>query len=130
MTGAHSFDLKRLCVAALLCLALLPRLIIPSGYMPSVSAQGIRLVMCGGVAPVMLALPTDPHKSNPSHDHGTPPCGFAATTTQAALDAPPVMVDLSKPAPVAQPLSRKLADLTPQRLAAPPPPSHAPPALA
>lgn len=127
MISARRIDVKRVAYALLLALALLPRLVVPTGYMPQAGAQGFTITMCGGMAPVTVALPSTPGKSNPAHEAATKPCAFAAAVSQAALE--PLSTTLGQPVlpRVNFVLSRGIADLITPRLAAPPPPSQAPP---
>jgi hypothetical protein len=130
MRMVSHLDLKRWACLLLLALALLPRMMIPVGYMPHASASGITITMCGGMAPVTLALPNNSKKSAPDHDRASRPCIFAAATTQAAVDGFVAMVTAPiVPSPRFD-LPRTLAHFVTPRLAAPPPPSQAPPATA
>ena len=106
--------------------ALLINILVPPGFMTAASGQGPALVICSGHGPVSVA-PDDlagTHKSPKSKPDA--PCTFAGhgvATAPALAIAAAVQVFSSVPdvAPV-------LADLTPGRgLAAPPPPSQAPP---
>lgn len=130
MVFARAFQLKRIAFALLMLGVLLPRLIIPTGYMPTASAAGFTITMCGGMAPVTVALSGDTKKSTPVHDSAMKPCLFAAAASQAALDVFAAVIAVPVWPSHDFNLPRALAHLTASRLAAPPPPSQAPPATA
>lgn len=122
--------LKRLALAVFLAAVLLPRLIIPTGYMPRASASGFTITMCGGMAPVIVAISGDTKKSTPTHDPCIKPCLFSAAVSQAALDVFPSAIAALSWLSHDFEIPRTLAHLTANRLAAPPPPSQAPPVTA
>ncbi|WP_374575406.1 hypothetical protein [Phenylobacterium sp.] len=124
----------------LVALALLVRIVVPGGYMAAATANGApAIVICTGHGPLQVAVdahgvthnaPLDdnqPNKSDPSGDHH--PCAFAGAATP--LEAP--LLALAAAPAVAE---AALVTLLPahQRpglgLAAPPPPTTGPPALA
>jgi hypothetical protein len=112
--------------AALAMLALAVNLLVPPGYM----VAGARVILCTGYGPVAVTFDADgmPHKApvDSRSDH-QPLCGFAGHLAPLVplLAAPAVLVRFA----VAQlPLAALSAGLAPGRgMAAPPPPSHAPP---
>lgn len=115
-------------VLMLALLAALVRAAVPVGFMPTARDGAFEVVICssdGSVAHALLDLDGDaPPPASPAGDH----CVFAMASAAAApaatvsIDAP-VMVDHTASAP-------RAPDLAPGRgLAAPPPPSHAPPVL-
>jgi hypothetical protein len=113
---------------ALVVLALFARLAVPAGYMPESTSQGMVISMCTGQGAVSVTLPGE-HKAPLQHKTGTEmPCAFAAGLGNAIASSVGILV-----APLfvafALPTGRAIADLTVNRLAAPPPPSQAPPAL-
>jgi hypothetical protein len=117
--------------ALLILCALAIRVAIPVGYMPTQSIHGIVISLCTGEGAVKAVLPIE-KKGDPQHHQGKSdgPCAFAAGLGGPLLDHP--LIDLI--APVRRdfgfPVMRAIADLTVHRLAAPPPPSQAPPARA
>lgn len=115
-------------LALALGLALALRIMIPPGFMPAVTPQGMVIQLCSGVDhQVDLAGGTP---ASDKHDTADGPCVFAAGIDHGAL---PVLqpTALPFPAPVAAlPVTIRPDHTRAPRLAAPPPPSHAPPALA
>lgn len=114
-------------LALALGVALALRIMIPPGFMPVATTQGTFVQLCSG-ADIRLELPGSP--ASDKHDAADRPCAFAAGLDHGALPVPP---------PVAlatvQPVAARTTAVRPEqpsvaRLAAPPPPSHAPPALA
>ncbi|MDR3512127.1 MAG: hypothetical protein P4L73_10870 [Caulobacteraceae bacterium] len=111
---------------ALAALALLVQVLIPQGYMVSADPAARGLVICTGHGP-LLSLDGHGQPAKAPKPHADAPCGFA---THGAGAAPPSLVSV---APVAfapeAALASPLRDMAPGLgLAAPPPPSHAPPA--
>lgn len=98
----------RALAAALFALALLVKLLVPAGYMPSASG-GIALQLCGGIVPAPAVKPAQPamhmpgmahhaavepqdqhdgHDGSPEHPGADMPCAFAglALPSLAAVD--------------------------------------------
>ena len=110
---------------ALAALALMVQVLIPQGYMVSADPAAHGLVICTGHGP-LLSLDDRGHPAKAPKSGGDSVCGFAA---HGASAPPPTLtsVVLVAFAPVAAIAAPRL-DLVPGRgLAAPPPPSHAPP---
>ncbi len=118
---------------ALIALALLARMLVPAGFMPS--ANGVPgLVICTGQGAMVLptaAMPMEHHAPGDGHDHqGDHGCPFApmAAAADLAAQAPqPVLPFLA--ADVAR-LATRLATRPGLGLAAPPPPKTGPPSFA
>jgi hypothetical protein len=107
---------------ALIAVAL--KIMTPPGFMISQTGAAFPLVICTGHM-MAAAGPGRPYEkqNGPTHDA---PCAFAGH----AVATPPTSLDFSAPARLRFTFARDLpvADLAPGRgLAAPPPPSHAPP---
>jgi hypothetical protein len=116
-------------VAAMLFVAVAMRLVVPSGWMPSVDASGIKITICSGLGIVEATIGADGkiHKSSP-HDGiaKDSPCAFAsvgAADVAHAVAAP--LLGAPSPLPLALPHYLTIG----QGLAAPPPPSTGPPSL-
>lgn len=111
---------------ALAALALMVQVLIPQGYMVSADPAARGLVICTGHGP-LLSLDDHGHPAKaPGKSGADSVCGFAA---HAAGAPPPSLAALIPVAfePQAVAAAPRL-DLVPGRgLAAPPPPSHAPP---
>ena len=110
-------------------LALALKVLVPQGYMVSERGPGFPLVICTGHGP--LTLNEDGHgvPKDPIQKKSDAPCtgaGAVTPVTPSALTAVSELIVL-----VAEDLhSDKALDLIPGRgLAAPPPQSHAPPAV-
>ncbi|WP_010219298.1 hypothetical protein [Sphingomonas sp. PAMC 26621] len=131
---ARGPTLTRTLFVVLGTLALALRLLFPSGFMPGTSlAQPIVLCDGQGVMPGMTTAMSGgghhhPGKA-PSHgttDHECPFAGLAATPTTP--DPPTVAADPVVAVAVAY-IGRSIFTAPGRGLAAPPPPSHAPPPL-
>lgn len=115
-------------LALVLGLGLALRILIPPGFMPVATAQGMVVQLCSGLD-LAVELPGGAPASD-KHDAADRPCVFAAGLDHGAL---PVVPPAALPQPAA--LAALPVAIRPQpprtaRLVAPPPPSHAPPALA
>jgi hypothetical protein len=107
-------------------LALLVQVLVPQGFM--VARQGDRpaIVVCSGHGPVMSGADMGGHHAKSPKSKPDMVCGFVGHGVGLALSmAPPAGAPTQWSAPD---LIATNADLAPGRgLAAPPPPSHAPP---
>ncbi|MFM7028200.1 MAG: hypothetical protein ACKOXK_05955 [Chakrabartia sp.] len=111
-------------------LALGLRLLIPTGFMPTVSPQGLVVELCSGIsgktATIDIGKNIPGQKQLPKADSA---CVFATGLGHGLLAS----VDLPTILPFVYGLTyfvgAAIADLTVSRLAAPPPPSQGPPAL-
>ncbi|WP_295531895.1 DUF2946 family protein [Novosphingobium sp. Chol11] len=117
---------------ALIAFALLLRMLVPAGYMPTTSSDGmIRISVCTGMGAQTAFIGRDGkvHKDDPASSHHDPqPCGFGALGL--GLDALPKL-NLLLPA-LAAAIAIIAAHPAPaigRGLAAPPPPSTGPPSL-
>jgi hypothetical protein len=109
--------------------AILLRVVIPQGMMLTPSAGGIVMTLCSGVADGQKQIVVDlGHGKKPAGDHQQP-CDFAVASAAAVHSIAPVVAP-----PLAIPLlfvTAPLAGVSIGRgLAAPPPPSTGPPAVA
>ncbi|GLT01299.1 hypothetical protein GCM10007897_26910 [Sphingobium jiangsuense] len=115
---------------ALLLCVLAVRALVPTGYMPVASPQGVIISMCTGAGAVKAFVPTDAGHQDDSSGKMDGSCVFAAGLGHGLLqpwaDAGPVFLIGA----ILLRHGRAIADLTVHRLAAPPPPAHAPPAPA
>lgn len=110
-------------------IALVLKIAIPPGMMvgpPQVTAGlDIPLVICTGHGMLVISEPGSPKQ--PGHRHTDAPCAFASSN---ATSTPLLMAAISEPVRIefVIPPTAGADDLAPGRgLAAPPPPSHAPP---
>ena len=109
---------------ALAAIALLFRIVAPPGTMVAETGHGAALVICTGHGP--MSAMASPGKAPASKNHGDSSCEFAAHAAHALTAAPLELVGYAAWTPVARPQPIVLAT-TGSGLAAPPPPSHAPP---
>ena len=69
--------------------------LIPAGFMPVASANGITLTLCSGTGPetMTMAMPGMAHKDGKAGDHrkAEPPCGFAGAGAPALESAAPLI---------------------------------------
>lgn len=124
----------------LAALALLARMLVPAGFMPMVSAQGVpTLVICTGTGPI--AIPAHSmhgiemgHAHQKQHDapatshDGDHACPFGAMAAVADLAGLPPVLPMPFVVAAARPLS-KLFARPGLGLAAPPPPKTGPPSV-
>lgn len=108
--------------------ALLVRAIIPASYMPTVSKDGVVMVLCTGNGAVKAFVAFDDEDGRQHPQTADEGCAFAMSVGSLLTAAPPLS---PLPFMVSAALqSRAIADLTVHRLAAPPLPAHGPPAHA
>ncbi len=123
--AARIIAIERRWFIALAALALTVQFLVPQGYMVSADRGSPGLVICTGHGPLRLFdKHQTPGKSPKSSDA---PCAFAAHATATPPPAAATLMTVSF-----EYVGRAVTptfDLAPGRgLAAPPPPSHAPPA--
>ncbi len=109
----------------LLALALVVRALLPQGFMPVASAEGLRMEMCGGTAPVTIVLDRE---AQPQNGQKSAPCPYAVAG--AGIDLPPGLILPAPPAHIApppnpQPVAARLAAQRSLR-----PPARGPPTIA
>ncbi|MEN9683527.1 MAG: hypothetical protein RLZZ427_1278 [Pseudomonadota bacterium] len=122
-------SLLMLAVLLAVLLALATRVLVPTGFMPTAASAGLTVTLCaetgGKSVTIDLGKPAPAGKPHAAEAL----CGFAAGLGQGLLGSAAVPV-LSAPfSPVPMLLGVTLARFTVHRLAAPPPPAQAPPAL-
>jgi hypothetical protein len=106
-------------------MALVLKIAVPPGTMVSQSRSSIPLVICTGHGPLVIGDHGQP--GAPSKSRADAPCAFASSATPAT-PAPAVIVAARIAVAIARLPGPDGFDLSTGRgLAAPPPPSHAPP---
>lgn len=89
---------RRRWAAALITLALLMKLLMPAGFMPSVSAGTITVELCTGTGPqtIVMAIPGD-HEQDKQDGHGKTesPCVFAGLGAPSLAAADPVLIAIA-----------------------------------
>ena len=111
-------------------LALSLRILIPTGFMPSVSAQSLVVELCSGVSGKTVTIDLGKKLPGETQKHAADsPCVFAAGLGHGLLTSAELPVILPFVYGMTIFVGTAIADLTISRLAAPPPPSQGPPAL-
>ena len=120
---------SRKIAAAFIVLALVLRIVIPSGFMPS-SERGFALTICTGMdtQTVWMDKSGKLHKEDPSKGKSVEhqPCAFAGTAMTADLLTADFEVAM-EPVTLANPVFAKREVSVGAGLAAPPPPAIGPP---
>ncbi len=117
---------RALLALALFC-GLALRMLVPAGYMPTATPNGVTIILCSSMGQKQVVIdlgqkaPVKPHAAES-------PCLFAAGLGGALIGVHALIIAV--PFAFALPLSfgAAIADLTIHRLAAPPPPAQGPPA--
>jgi len=122
-------DLHGKAVLGLLAIALLMRLLVPTGWMP-MAGSGYAITLCTGMGAVQAWVDKDGnvHKGKPTDTKSEQPCAFSGYSL--ALDLPPfggVAILPALPNAVLPVASLFAVDVG-RGLAAPPPPPTGPPA--
>lgn len=118
-TGQGLLGLLLFCAIAL-------RLAVPAGYMPSFSEGRVTLIVCSASGSREMAVDFGDADKDQKQTGGSD-CIFASGLGGGLLPpAPWIFAAASLPA-ANHLLQRAIADLTPHRLAAPPPPALGPP---
>ena len=123
---------SRALVALLLAVLLAGRMVVPAGWMPVRTAQGITVTLCSGSglagAEGWIDAAGKLHRGAKPAGHAEPkdPCPFGAISAPAALPAAPALPALA-PALGALIPALPLAVAIGRGLAAPPPPATGPP---
>ena len=111
-------------------LALSLRILIPTGFMPTVSAQGLVVELCSGVSGKTVTIDLGKKRPGETQQHAAEnPCVFAGGLSHGLLASDELPAILPFVYGLTIFIGTAIADLTISRLAAPPPPSQAPPAL-
>ncbi|WP_221794896.1 hypothetical protein [Aquisediminimonas sediminicola] len=112
-----------------LLLVLAMRVLVPAGYMPMASAHGLTITLCTPKGAVDVTVNVDKKAPASSHQAAGDHCIFASALGSAALLAVQPLLALAMPPLAGLAGGMAIADLTPHRLAAPPPPAIGPPAF-
>lgn len=90
---------RRLLFAWLVAAAFAMKLLVPTGFMPVLSADGIRLALCNGAnPPAIAAMPAMPGHPDGEHHPGndaTTPCPFAMLSIPSLAGADPIQLVLA-----------------------------------
>ena len=121
------FTARQWLVATLLMVALLPRILVPQGYMPVITSDGITVTLCTGHGAVEAKLSFGQRAPDAQHNHAQPACPFAGIAPDASGQHHPKIAPI---APFIAAVARSRPHHSPGvsvALAAPPPPAQAPP---
>jgi len=135
-TGRIDRILPRWLALGIVVCALLARIVVPQGWMPTQTADGWQIMLCSGSGPMTVAMPEaiasaldhDGKQHQDGHQPSDHPCGF--TGVAAALDGPRAIA-VVLPALVAtvwRPATVFAVSIG-RGLSAPPPPSTGPPPI-
>jgi hypothetical protein len=119
------------CAAALIALAMLAKLLVPAGFMPSLTAGTITVELCTGVGVKTVEMALPGHAGDQKHQpaQADRPCTFAALAAPALGGADPVQLALAVAFVMA--LGFRIAAVaTPRGVAHLRPPLRGPPATA
>ena len=115
-------------IAVLLALSL--RILIPTGFMPTINSQGLVVELCSGMSGKTVTIDIGKKLPGEKKQHtADSPCVFAAGLGQGLLASAELPTILPFVYGLTIFVGTAIADLTISRLAAPPPPSQGPPAL-
>lgn len=79
-----------------IALALLMRMLVPAGYMPSMAGGAITVTLCNGVMPAMQAMPgMSHHGDKPAHPAKELPCGFGSLSAPSLATIDPVLIAIA-----------------------------------
>ena len=79
--------------ALLFALALLAKLLVPAGYMPTVDGRTLTVAMCNGTEPVTITIPMTGETGGKHQSQATDqPCAFSALGSQSLAAADPVLL--------------------------------------
>jgi len=118
--------LRRRIAAAFAVLAIVLKILTPTGFMLADQGSGLPLVICTGQGPLVIAEHGD--QKAPTPKSADAPCAFASLGTALAPPLEGPVADVRPTSYLVRPATLGTRRLTVRRLAAPPPPSHAPPA--
>lgn len=114
-------------LAASMTLALLVRIIVPVGFMPTAVSDKVVILLCQGGSAHDLAIELDNNSSGQKHKAADSPCIFAGGFSSGALASIAPAVPVPDLFATASLIGTVIADLVVYRLASPPPPAQAPP---
>ena len=100
MTGLRRYLLRHRALAAcLVALALLMKVLVPTGYMLGTSAGSITVEVCSGYGPMKMTMPMPgmAHHQGDKGDHGKAeqPCAFSGLSAPSLAAADPILLALA-----------------------------------
>ncbi len=118
----------RALLATLLFCGLALRMLVPAGYMPATSTDGVTIILCSGMGQKQVVIDLG-QKTPAQPDTAESPCLFAPGMGSALLHVDALAMTIPFAYGLVLTFGAAIADLTTHRLAAPPPPAHGPPTL-
>ena len=112
--------------------ALMMRIAVPSGFMPTATVDGFKISLCTGMGAVEMWLGKDGkiHKEDPNKgEQHKQPCVFAALGMGASVPIIAAVATLIRLVDTSPALTHLKSGAVGRGLAAPPPPQTGPPAL-
>ena len=95
----HYILRHRLLAAWLVAAALLIKVLVPTGYMASMSAGSFVIEICAGYGPqkMVVAMPGMEHHQDEKNGHGAPemPCAFSGLSAPSLAAADPLVLALA-----------------------------------
>jgi hypothetical protein len=95
----HHLLRHRLLTAWLVAVALLMKILVPAGYMASVSAGSITIELCSGYGPqkIFVAMPGMTHHPDQKGEHGKAemPCAFSGLSAPSLTGADPLLLTVA-----------------------------------
>ena len=98
MTGLRRYFLRHRALAAwLVALALLMKVLVPTGYMLGMSDGSITVELCSGYGPMTMSTPGMAHHGGDKSDHGKAeqPCAFSGLSAPSLAAADPILLALA-----------------------------------
>jgi len=124
----QSSSVARGLMVVVLALVLAMRIVAPAGFMPASVGGKLVVELCTGTGPATITLDIGKDAPAPEkHKAADAPCAFSGGFAGGLIEAVVPAVLLPALALLRLPQGAAIADLTVHRLAAPPPPSQAPP---
>ncbi|MEG3089124.1 DUF2946 family protein [Sphingomonas sp. PB4P5] len=93
----HHLRDHRLLAMWLIAAALLMKVIVPAGFMPIVSANGITIELCSGFAPtkMVMAMPGMTHHQDKPAQGKDLPCAFSGLSTPSMAATDPLLLAIA-----------------------------------
>ncbi|WP_374945088.1 DUF2946 family protein [Sphingomonas sp.] len=98
MTGLRQYLLcHRALAASLVALALLMKVLVPTGYMLGTSTGSITVELCSGYGPAKMTMPGMAHHGGDKSDHGKAeqPCAFSGLSAPSLAATDPILLALA-----------------------------------
>ena len=93
----HHLLQHRWLAAWLVGIALVMRIVVPAGYMPTFVGNSVTIALCSGSGPMTMAMPGMTKHGDTKTEHGKTemPCGFAGLSAPSLAGADPILLALA-----------------------------------